>query len=359
MRLALLGLAASLSTLPLVGQELRLSQSPVTITATFVRTGTPTISSGASIDTVTTPSDTVSYSNKMVLRAVLGADADITGWSLVAVWANWPDVGNAYKFFLRKSGQDPVAVPDTVLKLELTDPYVAQNLTRRSGRIVAGSDTHKSLALLTLGGLGTEADSRRDTPSGIAGGVVFGTGKYERPAGASTAVYRPQSDLFVGYGATDSESDYNTITVRIRIGASIGVAASKFLPTPTVPSEGPAATAPEVSSTSTMSAGVVKGGSGSMTINGGVTVSGSTTVLNSGTLAISTNATTSGGVAIVNLNGTENTSSSANSATFDLGAFAGTVNVSGLTLSGAINSGFDSNTDSSAQADTITSSSAL
>ena len=51
MRLALLGLAASLSTLPLVGQELRLSQSPVTITATFVRTGTPTISSGASIDT--------------------------------------------------------------------------------------------------------------------------------------------------------------------------------------------------------------------------------------------------------------------------------------------------------------------
>ncbi len=358
MRLALLGLAASLATLPLVGQELRLSQSPVTITATFVRTGTPTTSSGASIDTVTTPSDTVSYSNKMVLRAVLGADADITGWSLVAVWANWPDVGNAYKFFLRKSGADPVAVPDTVLKLELTDPYAAQNLTRRSGRIVAGSDTHKSLALLTLGGLGTEADSRRDTPSGIAGGVVFGTGKYERPAGASTAVYRPQSDLFVGYGATDSESDYNTITVRIRIGASIGVAASKFLPTPTTPSEGPAATAPEISSTSSMSGGVVVSGSGSMTLTSGVNFSGTTTI-NSGTLAISYNSTASGGVLIVNLNGTENTSSSVNSATFDLGDFVGTGSISGLTLSGAISSSFDSNTDSSAQADTITSSSAL
>lgn len=252
MRLALLGLAAFLSVQPLLAQDnLRVSQAPVTITATFVRTGIPKDPVDRPNDAdvnVTTPFESARYGNGMVLRAVVGENTSLSGWSLVAVWANWPGTGNGYKFFARKKGEIPVLIPDSVLSLELTDPYVAQNLTRRAEKIVAGSDTHKSLAQLTLGGLGTSGDDRFETNGGTATGVLFGTGQYVRPAGATTAVYRPKSDLFVGYGATNvSDSENNPdaiISVTLRIGASYGVDASVFVspsPTPTDPSEGPGA----------------------------------------------------------------------------------------------------------------------
>ncbi len=274
MRLALLGLAASLSVQPLLAQDnLRVSQAPVTITATLVRTGTPgdpkDRPNDADVDVVTR-AETARYGNGMVIRAAL-ADAfeqgleevSISGWSLVAVWANWPETGNGYKFFARKKGEDPVLVPDEILKLELTDPYVAQKLTRRSGNIVAGSDTHKSLAELTLGGLGIGSDSRYETNAGTATGVLFGTGRYTRPAGATTAIYLPQGDRFVGYGATQAPTPAihpdAIITVTLSIGASHGVPSSIFAPPvtpalPVGPSEGPGAS-PQNSGSGTITVG--------------------------------------------------------------------------------------------------------
>jgi hypothetical protein len=316
MRLALLGLVASFSVQPLLAQDnLRVSQAPVTISATFVRTGAPGEPKNRPDDAdvnVTTPAEAARYGNGMVLRAALSAALDetpeevsISGWSLVAVWANWPETGNGYKFFARKKGETPVLVPDEVLSLELTDPYVAQKLTRRSGNIVAGSDTHKSLAQLNLGGLGTSDDNRYETNGGIATGVLFGTGRYTRPAGATTAFYLPQGDRFVGYGVTNMSEGENEpdaiITVTLSIGASHAVAASVFAPSltedtdPEIPSQGPGVapegTGPDSLGTSNVGpsgAGIIKASSGSITVNtsGGLTVSGSTVVA-SGTIAAS------------------------------------------------------------------------
>jgi autotransporter-associated beta strand protein len=292
MRLALLGLVASFSVQPLLAQDnLRVSQAPVTISATFVRTGAPGAPKDRPNDAdfnVTTPAETARYGNGMVLRAVLGENASLSGWSLVAVWANWPETGNGYKFFARKKGETPVLVPDEILALELTDPYVAQNLTRRSGNIVAGSDTHKSLAQLTLGGLGTSEDDRFETDRGIANGVLFGTGQYKRPAGATTAIYLPQGDRFVGYGVADISEEENEpdslITVTLSIGASHGVAASPFTPAPLGPAAGPGvapeSTGPESISTGAtiitaqsplaFNGGVIKASSGSLYLDSGL-----------------------------------------------------------------------------------------
>lgn len=299
MRLALLGLAASLSIQPLLAQDnLRVSQAPVTITATFVRTGTPGAPkdrpNDADVDVVTR-AETARYGNGMVIRAAL-ADAfeqgleevSISGWSLVAVWANWPETGNGYKFFARKKGEDPVLVPDEILKLELTDPYVAQKLTRRSGNIVAGSDTHKSLAQLNLGGLGTSDDNRYETNAGTATGVLFGTGRYTRPAGATTAIYLPQGDRFVGYGVTNMSEGENEpdslITVTLSIGASHGVAASPFTPAPLGPAAGPGVSPESTGPESSGSGGAALGGSGSVSITD--TFSSGLGTFGSGTLTL-------------------------------------------------------------------------
>lgn len=259
MRLALLGLVASLSSLPLLAQDdLRVAQSPVAIIATFSRTGVtkdPVKRSDGDVN-VSTPLDTVSYGNKVLLRTLLAAQdpaiTSVTGWSLVAVWGNWPAGGNSYKFFAYNSkSKQAIHVPDSLLKLEFTDPAVGEKVNRKNGKIVSGSGKHKSLAQLTIGALGVSDDTKRDTFSGLANGLVFGTNSYGRSKGADTAIYRPVMEIFTGYGIADNpgaEQD-DMLSVRIRIGASSSVPASRFAvpggpAIPTTPAEGPGVAIP-------------------------------------------------------------------------------------------------------------------
>ncbi len=249
MRLALLGLAASLSALPLVAQDLRVSQSRVTLAATFSRAGEEKAPVDRPYDSdvnVRTPLDRVRYGNSQILRTFLAAQepaiTSIRGWSLVAIWADWPDSGNSYKFFARKKGLEPLEIPASFLNLDLTDPYVGKSVTLREGVAVSGTESHKSLATVALGAIAvTDGDSNDDDPrataSGTANGVLFGSGNYLRPAGASAAIYRPVNERFLGYGTAGED----VLSLSLRIGASSSIPASLFPAEsrPTAPSSGP------------------------------------------------------------------------------------------------------------------------
>lgn len=304
MRLALLGLAASLSTLPSfaeVAPDLRVSQSPVTIAATFSRPGetaAPVTRPDGDVN-VRTPLDRVRYGNSQLLRTFFAAVetqepkiTDIKGWSIVAVWANWPGVGNSYKFFARK-GAERREIPETLLKLDLVDPFVGKNVRLADGVITSGTEKHKIYATLTLGAITvTDGDDDNDDPrptaSGAATGLVFGTGSYIRPTGATAAIYRPIKDTFTGYGQIDNPDgqEDDVLSVTVKVGQSSAVAASLYASgTPTEPSNGPGTDVSPSTNSGFTSGTLSLGGSGSLMINDTLAYAGSTTVHN-GTLMI-------------------------------------------------------------------------
>jgi len=282
MRLALFGLAASLASLPLAAQDdLPVSQSRVTLAATFSRAGEEKAPVDRPYDkdvNVRTPLDRVRHGNSQILRTFLAAQepaiTSIRGWSLVAVWADWPDAGNSYKFFARKKGQAPLEIPASSLGLDLADPYVGKTVTLRDGVVVSGSEDHKVLASVTLGAITvTDGDANdndpRATGAGTAVGVLFGSGKYQRPSGATEAIYRPVKESFLGYGTAGDD----VLVVSLRVGASSSISAGLFESnTPTNPSSGPGTDAQEQSGGGVIVIGTGPTGPGG-TIDGDVTIS--------------------------------------------------------------------------------------
>lgn len=237
MRSALLGLTASLVALPLAAQAqvTRLSQSSVSLTATFSRSSEPSdpkIANGRS--TVTTTFDRVTLRNADILTYMLEngqlpeGQTSIKGWTLVAVWADWESSENSsYRFFARKTIDGVatvIAVPDSLLRLALLDPYVRKNVRVENGAAVSGSDLYKAVAALSIGAVTTAEEDDRETAAGQALGVIFGPGRYARPSGSTGSIYLPGATSFTGYGVSDAD----VIVARLRLSASRAVASTPF-----------------------------------------------------------------------------------------------------------------------------------
>lgn len=335
MRLALLGLSLSFAGLPLVTQAevTRLSISDLSLSAVYARTGEGpdyVTTSSAKNDkvTVTTRVDKVTFRNAdllelMLQQELLPAGQDSTkGWSLVAVWADWESEGaSSYRFFARKKidGEiTTVEVPAELLQLQLLAPFVQRNVALRDGEPVSGSELYKSIAAVRLGGVGEPdapadaAEESEDAPrpigAGVAYGVIFGPGRYARPAGSSGAIYLPGATSFTGYGI--SEDDTDVVTLRLRLGKSRSVPASQFsafINTETAgdsrgPDEGSFSFTSSSASTTTSTGGTLTlGGSG--TISGTTTIQGGTLTITAGNTYQGTSATITRGV--LNTSGNE------------------------------------------------------
>jgi hypothetical protein len=296
MRLAPLGLALSLSVLPLAAQAqiTRLSQSAVTLSATFRRAGEPTAKTQNGQTITTTRFDTARFGNAALLEVMLddgrfpAGETTIKGWSLVAVWADWESNGaSSYRFFARKKIAGvikTVAVPPALLRLELLDPYVRKNVRLRAGEPVSGSDLYKALARVTLGEdtfqvtpTPPNSGNVRQTNPGSAQGVIVGPGRYVRPADSASAIYLPGATSFLGFGVSapreaDEDNVIDIVAVNLRIGAASSVRAAQYAEFINVAtgnnSRGPDSTAiSEVS-------GLMKTGAGTLTLAGSTSSSG-------------------------------------------------------------------------------------
>jgi autotransporter-associated beta strand protein len=306
MRLAPLGLLLSLAALPLVTQAqiTRLSQSSVTLSSTFLRTGEPTTATRNGRTTTTTRFDTASFGNAALLEVMLANDllpqseTTIKGWSLVAVWADWESTGaSSYRFFARKkiSGViNTIAVPPSLLRLELLDPYVRKNVNLREGKPISGSVLYKALAQVSLGAdtfyldpTPTEPDDNiRQTDAASTQGVIVGPGRYVRPADSDSAIYLPGSTSFRGFGVSrpgDDEQDnvVDIVDVRLRLGAATSVPATQYANFIDVAggknSRDPDITAVDVTGSLSGTGATIITGSGSLTlsVSGPVSLSGS------------------------------------------------------------------------------------
>ncbi len=245
MRLALLGLAATFSALPLSAQTFsHVSQSSVTLAATYSRSGDFDQTEKKRSDgdyTVSFPFSTIRFGNSQLLDVLVAKEVipAKSGWALVATWADWEGTGaSSYRFFVRKklsSGYDTRAVPADVLSFELLDPYVTKTVKKteaESEEILSGTDRYKAYSRLTLGADPRDpADeeepvaTRRITASTPLG-MIAGSGRYARPSGADAVFYLPNSASFIGYATASPDSD----EVSDVVVASLKLAQSKAVP---------------------------------------------------------------------------------------------------------------------------------
>ena len=264
MRLTLLGLVAPLFALPLGAQVSHVAQSTVTLSVTYSHPGDTKVSGPNSSDrvTLTTPLVSVRYANADLVRSLIPESESIKGWTLVAVWADWPEAGNSYRFFLRKKvsgGYEIRDVDPARLSLSLRVPYVARDLRRASEEIVSGTERFKALSRATLGAdtvtrkIDGEETELSLSPC-IADGMLGGTGRYAKANKSSDVIYLPGAVSFLGYGVADNNDETvegeeadDVVSASIRLGASTFVPASQYSnflgvsPAPS-PSRGPEST---------------------------------------------------------------------------------------------------------------------
>lgn len=245
MRLALLGLALPLFTLPLAAQTFsHVSQSSTTLAASFSRRESDderTVSTrGSGEDLRTTiryDMSTVRFSNSDLLEVLVeeGVISEKKGWALLAVWADWDSSGaSSHRFFVRKKisgGYDIRRVPDTRLKLELIDPFVAKTVKFEEDELISGSDQFKAYSSVFLGAdtRGGEEipddDADRSTAATTSYGMTAGSGRYARPATAAATFYLPNAFTFIGYS---NASDGDLVSLSLKLGKSSAVASSVY-----------------------------------------------------------------------------------------------------------------------------------
>jgi hypothetical protein len=264
MRLALLGLAATLSALPLSAQTFsHVSQSSVTLAATYSRPGDFDQTEKKRSDgdyTVSFSFSTIRFGNSQLLDVLVesGLIPEKKGWAIVAVWADWESSGaSSYRFFARKKiagVYDTRRIPDEVLALELLEPYVTKTVKTdaESEEIISGSDRYKAYTRLTLGADPRESEDpedpaeRRITASTPLG-MIAGSGRYALPSGADAVFYLPNSASFTGYGssAADASEVSDVVVASLKLGKSSAVPSSQYEDdfTGENPSRGPDSTA--------------------------------------------------------------------------------------------------------------------
>lgn len=300
MRLAFIGLAVTLSALPLSAQEVeRLSLSSVTLATTYSRTAEandPVTRNGNTV--ISTPRlDTVRFGNAELLEVMRQQgrlndtsgttpvlEPSIKGWVLSAVWADWPGTGNSYRFFARKrvSGQIRViAVPEELLRLDLNAFYVSKNVRLNEGAPVSGTFLYKASADLNLGAdtrsvSDDEAEDgvRRGTAS-VTDGVFVSSGRYVRPKKTQSVIFVPGRATFTGYGQSEPEGESTTrdiVIANLRLGAASAVDAGSFPATSGNNSRGPE-TVGSVDTSGVLVIGASGTGDGSETITDGTITS--------------------------------------------------------------------------------------
>ncbi len=139
--------------------------------------------------------ETFRLGNRDVLEALL-ADAllpnnSIQGWSVIALWANWPDAdphaGNGYRFFARRgkgASEQLVAIPSSILSLRPVMPAGGYRHVVLDDTLKSGTEKYTVLSEAAFGLQGH---------IGAPLGVQEGTGRYVRPAGSATLYYLPSA----------------------------------------------------------------------------------------------------------------------------------------------------------------------
>ena len=118
------------------------------------------------------------------------------GWRVVAVWADWPERGSGYRFYVQniRDRADVRAIPDSVLHFEVMDSATARKHTLSGDTIIGGSETYTSYARLEVS---------TSTGAGIVNGLATSIDIYRRPPGSDAAVYLPGATKFGGTGVWD------------------------------------------------------------------------------------------------------------------------------------------------------------
>jgi hypothetical protein len=231
MRSVFPGLVAALVALPLSAEPFsHVSQATATLATTYTRTGdfakTETKRSDEDYR-VTFGVSGVRFGNSELLDVLVFNEviSEKKGWELVGVWADWGGEGaSSYRFFVRKkvSGvYETVAVPAELLGLEILQPYVAKTIRTREGEILSGTERFKAYSRLTVGDDPRDPSdeekpvaTRRINPSAPLG-MFSGSGRYDRPGSATTAIYLPNNVVFNGYGISEDGADVVGSTLRM------------------------------------------------------------------------------------------------------------------------------------------------
>lgn len=242
MRLALLGLALPLFTLPLAAQTFsHVSQSSTTLAASFSRRERDEESkvtesgSGESLrTTVRYDMSTVRFGNSDLLEVLVPTIIpEKRGWALVAVWADWDNSGvSSHRFFVRKKVggvSDIRRVPDANLQLELLQPYVAKTIKLEEDEIISGTDQFKAYTRVVLGADSREAvssdDKDRSTAASSSLGMMAGSGRYARPARADATFYLPNALKFTGYSIAE---DADVVSLTLKLGKASAVSSARY-----------------------------------------------------------------------------------------------------------------------------------
>lgn len=203
-------------------------EAPVTVTLTATTSGEQTLKPGKNnTATRTVPLVTSRLGNKQILEALVanGDIPEITGWRLVAIWADWPDeaphAGNAYRFFAHKgkgASLQTVPVPPSILALApLAGAYgVKHTLIGNEQTIIGGTETARIYGELTVSAAGIAASPQ---------GVLTSSGRYVRVAKESLTYFVPGAGKIAVAGLSAESAD---VPVHI-IGGTVSFGAAKFV----------------------------------------------------------------------------------------------------------------------------------
>lgn len=220
---------SALGTASLSAQE-KWVESPVTLSLAFAETGETQLRENPNgTSTRTARLEKFSVGNRQVLEALVADELipDLRGWKLVAIWAYWPDedpyVGNSYRFYAVKgsgNARQTVAVPSYILNIaplvwEVGVKHVLAAQEEESdaeATILSGSETYQVYTQVRFNFGGVEGDPI---------GVQTGTGEYKKVSGQQAGRYVPKASktTLQGLFTRDGESVAGVVTGALSFGA--------------------------------------------------------------------------------------------------------------------------------------------
>ncbi len=300
------------------GQDLR-PQSSVTLALTLSFTGAPTSKPAQNSTTVrSAPLETVRLGNREILQDLLADQllptTTISGWTVVALWANWPDAdpyaGNGYRFFARRgSGANlqTVAIPSSYLSLQPVKATVGYTHTIKDETILGGTETFN---VFTETGFGLRGYV------GSLGGLHTGSGRYVRPKNSPETYYIPDANKVSLQGVFEKAAETGSGVA----AGSLTFGAAALTPQPTNTSVGSTGAV-----TLTGSIGLTKQGAGSLLVSPAGTITGATSIYFGSSLLTGSIGANTGSTG----NGTGKSGSTFTGTTF---TSSGTLNLGGSSL---------------------------
>lgn len=178
------------------------AEAPVNLAITVQRTSDPTVTgpdaNGIRVEETTIVSRVLTNADVLAAMKSQGLIPSTTDFTLVAIWATWPDadpfMGSSYRFYVRKNRAKNNAlqrVPSSILSLTPLDWVSAarHGLAPKIGR--TGTETYLAYAELKFA---------FTNASGTLLGENSGGGSYQSPVKLSPTLYLPAASTFDLHG---------------------------------------------------------------------------------------------------------------------------------------------------------------